>query len=399
MKQRFFRKILKNGMTVILEKRDLPMVSVGFAVRQGGVNESSDEKGISHFIEHMLYKGTTNRNREQIAAEIERNGGVLNGLTDETLTMYYCKMPSERLKIALDVLSDLVKNPKFDSKEIEKERQVIFEEMKMYKDSPIRYVHDKIQSFLYEEPFGLDLIGTEETMNSIDREKMVETFKRIYTPKNMILCVVGDADFEGLIKFAEENFEDSFGEIKKQEIKKKNNSKIETREGIDQANLVFAFHTPLVEDKTHYASQVLATVLGGGMSSRLWIEIREKRNLAYGVRAGMTSHKDFSYLYIYVGTKKENVEDVKNLILQELKKISEELGEKEFNEVKEQMIGQFKISMEDSAEQLLKLITCEVDGDVEKFYEFEKSVRDVKLEDVKNLAKIKDYSFFALIPE
>jgi len=211
MKPKFYRKILKNGMTVLLEKRNLPVVSVAFAVRNGGINEASNEKGISHFIEHMLYKGTPTRNTKKIAEEIEKNGGELNGFTDELITAYWCKMPSIHLDIALDVLSDMVKNPLFDEKEMEKERKVIFEEIKMRKDNPGIHVFDGIQRNLYSEPLGLPLTGTQETMNSITKKKMVEKFKQAYQPNNLILCVVGDADFDKIVDFAEKNFTDKKG--------------------------------------------------------------------------------------------------------------------------------------------------------------------------------------------
>ena len=198
LKKNFKRKVLKNGLTIIFEKRIVPVVSVAYAVRNGGVNETSEEKGISHFIEHMLYKGTPTRNSKQIAEEIENNGGVLNGFTDEEITAYWCKMPSRHLGVALEVLTDMVKNPLFDEKELEKERKVIFEEMKMRKDTPRIYVFDEIQSYLYEKPFGANLIGTEKTMGSINRIVMKKKFEKIYSPNNMILCVVGDADFDSV---------------------------------------------------------------------------------------------------------------------------------------------------------------------------------------------------------
>ena len=160
MKKNFKRKVLKNGMTVLFEKRDLPIVSVAFAVRAGGINESLEEKGISHFIEHMLYKGTPTRNSKQIAEEIERNGGQLNGFTSEEIVAYWCKLPSEKLKIALNVLSDMVKNPLFDKKEFEKERLVIFEEIKMYRDTPRLYVFDEIQKSLYTGTMSINIIST-----------------------------------------------------------------------------------------------------------------------------------------------------------------------------------------------------------------------------------------------
>lgn len=401
MKPNFKRKVLSNGMTVLFEKRELPVVSVGFAVRAGGVNESKDEKGISHFIEHMLYKGTNTRNTKKIAEEIEKNGGELNGFTADEIVAYYCKIPSEHLKIALNVLSDIVKNPKFNEKEIEKERQVIFEEIKMNKDNPLSYVIDEIQKCLYEGTLGINLIGTYETMNSIDRNKIVEKFKKIYTHNNLILCVVGNADFDELVKFAEENFGIEKGEIPEIEIKLKNEEKIETRKGIDQVNLMFAYHVPIAEDEKNYAAEVLSCLMAGGMSSILFNEIREKRNLAYGVKGDANINKRFAYNAIYVGTTKEKMQEVKKIILEEFEKVGESLSEKEMNEVKKQLIGNYHISMEDSHHQMVQLFLSEIAGNAEEFYEFEKNIQNVKLEDVKDLAKkaVEKYSFFALVPE
>ena len=401
MKPQFFRKVLKNGMTVLLEKRELPVVSVAFAVRMGGVNESEDEKGISHFIEHMLYKGTPTRNAKQIAEEIEKNGGGLNGFTEETITAYWCKMPSKHLDIALEVLSDMIKNPLFDAKELEKEREVIFEEIKMRKDTPRVYVLDKIQNKLYDSPLGMDLIGNVKTMSSIDRKKIIEKFRSIYTPNNLILCVVGDADFNKLVEFAEKNFGDVRGNVPKFEISLKNEIKIENRKGIDQANLIFAHHVPLAEDKRSYAAHVLNVLMAGGMSSRLFSEIREKRNLAYAVKGDSAINDSFAYNLIYVGTTKENVGKVKEIILKEFEDVSKNLKEKELKDSKEQIIGNYQISMEDSQMQMVNLLMEEIDGNAEEFYEFEKNIRGVKLEDVKEIAKNakEKYSFFALVPE
>ncbi len=401
MKKDFEKKVLKNGMTVILEKRDLPIVSVAFAVRAGGIHESLDEKGISHFIEHMLYKGTSNRNSKQIAEEIEWNGGELNGFTSEEIVAYWCKMPSRHLNVALDVLSDMVKDPKFDEKELEKERKVIFEEIKMYKDNPKLHVFDEIQKSLYTGTMEMGLAGTFETMKSVDRKKMVETFEEIYKPNNMILCVVGDANFNEIVEFAENNFDNQKGKISKQKFDFKNEQKIEERKGIDQANLVFAYHVPLAGDKGSYVAHVLSTLMAGGMSSRLFAEIREKRNLAYAVKGDANINRDFAYNFIYVGTMKENVEKVKELILEEFQKVAKELTEKELNQTKEQLIGNYYISMEDSQIQMVNLLASEIQGDAEEFYNFEKNISEVKLEDVKEMALNveKAYSFFALVPE
>ncbi len=399
MKPKFYRKVLENGMTVLFEKRDLPVLAIAFAVRNGGINEDLSEKGISHFIEHMLYKGTPSRDAKKIAEEIEKKGGELNGFTDETITAYWCKIPSKHLKNALDVLSDMVKNPLFDEKELEKERQVIFEEIKMRKDNPHIYVLDHIQRELYGGTLGMNLIGSYETMKSIDRKKIIEKFKQIYQPNNMILGIVGDADFDEIVQFAEKNFGNIKGNVPEFKFPLKNNSKIEKRKGIDQANLIFAYHVPLSTDKKSYAAEILGTLMAGGMSSRLFSEIREKRNLAYSVKGDSNITRFFAYNTVYVGTTKERIELVKKIILEEFKKVAEGLTEGELNQVKEQMIGNYNISMEDSQMQLLNLLLHEIDGDAKTFYEFEKNIMSVKLKDVKDLAKIKDYSFLALVPE
>ena len=386
-------------MTIIFEKRQIPVVAVAFAVRNGGINETISEKGISHFMEHMLYKGTKKRNAKKIAEEIEKKGGELNGFTDETVTAYWCKMPSQHLNVALEVLGDMVRNPLFDAKELEKERQVIFEEIKMRKDSPHVYVLDNIQRELYNGTLGKNLIGTYETMKAIDRKKLISRYKQIYKPNNMILGVVGDANFDNILEFAEKNFGKIKGKIPKIKFSAKNSIKIEKRKGIDQANLVFAYHVPLSTNQKSYAAEILGTLMAGGMSSRLFSEIREKRNLAYSVKGDSSITRFFAYNSIYVGTTKQNVELVKKIILKEFEKVAENLTEKELNQVKEQLIGNYHISMEDSQMQLINLLLQEIDGNAKKFYEFEKNILKVRLKDVKQLAKLKKYSFLALVPE
>jgi len=401
MKAKFYRKVLKNGMTIILEKRSLPVVSVSFAVRNGGVNEKEEEKGISHFIEHMLYKGTPTRNAKKIADDIEKRGGDLNGFTSEEITAHWCKMPSRHLNVALNVLSDMVKNPLFEEKELEKERKVIFEEIKMYHDNPHMHSLDEIQKLLYNKTMKINLAGTFDTMNSLTRNKILNKFKQVYSPNNMILCVIGDADFDYLIRFADKNFGNEKGKIPFEKFELENSSKVEEREGIDQANLIFAHHVPTTGDKKSYAAVVLNALMAGGMSSRLFAEIREKRNLAYSVKGDSNINKTFAYNMIYVGTMKENVEKIKKLILEEFGKVAISLEEKELNQIKEQLIGNYQISMEDSQQQMVNLLAYELHGNAKEFYNFEKDVIKVKLEDVKKLAlNVKDdYSFFALVPK
>jgi len=399
MKYKFYRKVLKNGLTVLFEQRkNTKVVSVAFAVRYGGAYEKIEEKGLSHFIEHLLYKGTSNRNALQISKEIEKKGGVLNGFTGEQITAYWCKMPSKHLNVALDVLGDMVKNPIFDEKEVEKEREVILEEIKMRRDSPITYVHDKIQSYLFKGSLGLDVIGTEDSLKGIDRNKIIERFEEIYSTNNLILCVVGDAEFKDICKFAENYFEKSESRILDPKIAGHNKKGIEKRRGVDQANLIFAYHVPNAKNNKCYAAQILNALMAGGLSSRLFQEIREKRNLAYGVKGYCSIDKDYGYNSIYVGTSKENVKKVRLLILEEFKKIAN-LNEEELEEIKEELIGINRISREDSQGQMLELLSAEIAGRTKDSYKYEKQIRSIKLGDVKKIAAFSDYSIFVLVPE
>lgn len=402
MKNNFKKKVLPNGFTILFEKRDVPVVSVSISVKCGGINENLNEKGISHFIEHMLYKGTKKRSAKQISKEIEKKGGEINGMTTENMTSFWCKIPSKHLKTALDVLTDLIKNPKFDKNEFVKERKVIFEEIKMRKDNPRVYVLDKIQSLLYSGTLGYDLIGTYETMNSIVRDDLIKRFKKIYVPGNMVLTVVGNADFDFLVSWSKKHFSKGSSKVPEYNFGLKNESLIEKRKGIDQANLVFSFHTPLPHDSLIYAAEVLMTIMASGMSSRLFQEIREKRNLVYSIHGDIDLSKNYSHGIIYAGTTSENVYKVKDLILKEFSNVSRNLTEKELKEVKEQLLGNYEISMEDSQGQMAHLLISELNSKAEDFYSYEKKILEVKLGDVKKLAsKIKDgnYSFFGLIPE
>jgi len=248
----------------------------------------------------------------------------------------------------------------------------------------------------------IDLIGTEETMNSLDRKKIADKFDEVYKPNNMLLCVVGDADFNRIVEFVEKSFGSKKGSVPVQDIVLKNEFKTEKRMGLDQSSLVFGYHVPLAKDEKSYAAVVLSALTAEGMSSRLFSEIREKRNLSYSVKGGSNINKNFAYNYIYVGTKKENVSKVKDLIIREFKKVSLDLDEKELNSVKEQLIGQYQINMEESQIQLVNLLHSEICGDAKEFYEFEEEIRKVKLKDVKELARKVyegDYSVFALVPE
>jgi predicted Zn-dependent peptidase len=398
MAGKFFKRKLSNGITVVMEKRDLPVISFAIANRFGGAYEDSKIKGAAHVMEHLLYTGTKTRTSEDISREIEKHGGVLNGFTSNETTAFWCKLPSEHLFKGLDILADMIKNPKFDRKKFEKEKKVILEEIKMCHDSPQRDIMDKIETNLYEKPFGENIIGSAKTVSALKRDFIAELFKRVYSPENFIVVAVGNGDFEKICSYIEENFK---AEHKKTEIKpihKRNCESVEERGDIDQAHFTFAFHAPLLIDDDFYALEVLDAYLANGMSSRLFIEIREKRGLAYAVKSFVNAEKDYSYYVIYAGTTKDAVPKVKQIILSELKKAGK-MSERDLQQAKERVIGLRRVSSEESSDVMGELLTLEMAGDAGEYYRHEEKINSVTLEQVKRLARVKKYSTAAIVPK
>jgi predicted Zn-dependent peptidase len=395
----FYRRKLDNGLTILLEKRETPVsvVSVSTSVCFGAQYESEDIKGISHFIEHLVFKGTKNRTFNQIAREIEIKGGTIDATTCDPITYFSNKLPKKYFSVGADVSRDLVLNPLFEKNELEKERKVILEEIKTDHDNPGAYVIDKIKELLYEKPFGLPIFGTEKTVSSLSREKIIEVFNSVYTTDNIIFTVVGDVSLEGIVKEGKK-FPKTNKKINFIPIIKKNNELIEKRNGINQASVAIGFHMPTYKDKNRYAADIFNCILGDGMMSTLFQEIREKRGLCYSIQSALEQSKDYGHEIIYAGTPKEKVSELKELVLKEVKKM-QNLKKSYFEEAKERLIGSDKIDQEDSNLTMLQLISEEIAGNAEEHYKFEERINSVKLEDVQNLGKLKGYSFVALLPE
>ncbi len=399
MKEReFYRKKLGNGLTVLFEKRQLPVVTVSTTCKYGSEFETSALKGVSHFIEHLVFKGTKNRTVNEISGEIEKKGGIINAFTSEEITCYWNKLPSRHLATGIDISSDLALNPLFDKEALERERKVILEEIKMYNDNPQVYVKEKIKDFLYEKPFGMFGAGTLQTMAKMSRQNVLDIYNSAYSTNNMILAVVGKADFEEICGIAEKIFPKTEKRYQEKKPAMRNFEIIEKRKGVEQANLVFGYHVPTLKEKERYSAEVLDVILAGGMSSRLFREIREKRGLAYAVKGILQQDKNYGYEMIYIGTVKEKVRQVKELILKEIKKI-QKLGKSEFEEAKEELIGGREVESESSEQVMTDLISEENAGNAEEYYKYEGRINSVKLEGVKKLAKLKGYSFIALVPE
>jgi predicted Zn-dependent peptidase len=389
---------LPNGITVIGEYRDLPVVAFGIANKFGAAFEKSEVKGAAHFIEHLLFTGTMKRTHEQISREIEKHGGILNAFTTNEITNFWFKLPSEQAFTGIDILCDMLKNPKFDKDKFEKEKKVILEEIKMYRDAPQRYVYDKIVENLYEKPFGEGIIGSEKTIKAISREKIIDIFKNNYNPENYIACFVGKIDFEKLSSYLAKEFKRGNKKIEIISPKAKIANSVEERQSIDQAQYIFATHAPLPRSKDRYALEVLDGYLGNGMASKLFLTIREDRGLAYTVKSSITSEKEYSYYSIYVGTTKEAIPEVEKLILKGFKSV-EEITEKQIEESKNRLVGLKKVSSEESSEVMNELIFAELAGSAEDYYKYESEIRKVTKSQVIKMAKIKEFSTAAIIPK
>lgn len=392
----FNRIVLDNGLTILHEKRDVNVTTVMLATKFGSLYEEVEEKGIAHFIEHLAFKGTKNRSALQIAFELERVGGVLNAFTDEEETAFHVKLPSGKIDLAIDVIFDIFFNPIFPEEEVKKEAKVICEEIKMYKDSPARHVINKIKECLYEPPFGLFGAGDEETVLKLTKTDLVKKHSRFYNPQNSILCVVGNNSFEEVVslakKFSSKNKSD-FPYFK--EIKLQNFKKIEKRPEVEQANIVIGMHMPISSSLDKASSEVFSTILGGGMSSKLFTEIREKRGLAYAVKTFLEKGKNYSYLGIYIGTEKSKVDEVIKICLEEFKKMGE-ISLKELEDGKQQLLGNYEVDSESSDSAALHLILSEIAGKAEDYYNFKELVNLVSLKDIKKISEIKDYASFVL---
>ncbi len=392
----FYRKKLNNGVTVIFEKRKTPAISIASSVKFGAQYENANIKGISHFIEHLVFKGTKKRKVEEIPREIENKGGILNAFTSEDITCYWNKLPNRHFSLGADISRDLVLNPLFDKNALERERKVILEEIKMYNDNPTTYVLEKIKELLYKKPFNMSVAGTLKTVSSLSREKVIKLFNSIYTSNNIVFSVVGDVDWNDVVKEAK-RFPKTKKVISSVKISLKNGSFIKKRKGIDQAHLVLGFHMPKLNNRYRYSAEVFDSILGGGMSSKLFQEIREKRGLCYSVRSSLDQSRDYSYETIYVGTTKEKIIEVKKLILKEVKKLKD-LKQTELNETKEKLIGLREINKEKSELSMFELLHEEIGGNAGNYYKYEENVDKVRLEDVRKLSKLKNYSFVALVP-
>ena len=352
---------LANGVRVLSE--EIPSVksaSIGIWINTGSRNETPENNGISHFIEHMLFKGTKKRNFQQIAQSLESVGGYMNAFTSKEHTCYYARVLDEFVEEAVDVLSDMVLNSTFPVKEMEKEKTVVLEEIKRSEDDPDDLVHEYFEKHIYgNHPFGRPIIGTAENIKAFTRDNLFNYTRSFYSNENVILTAAGNLTHNQLVKLAEkylnrkrkrEGKRKSFQTTKQKHLayRQAGFSK-EYVKPIQQAHLCTGTIAFNVHNKMRYPGLVMNSVLGDGMSSRLFQQIREKHGLAYSVYSFLTMMKETGVFGVYVGTDKNSVQNAIELTYNELHKLkTKPLATTELKRAKAQLKGSMLMSLESS---------------------------------------------------
>jgi predicted Zn-dependent peptidase len=386
------KTVLPNGIRVISEEvNHVRSISIGLWVQSGSRYENSISNGTAHFIEHMLFKGTKKRSAFDIASAIDSVGGMMNAFTGKELTSFYIKIPDYHLSMAIDLLADIFINSCFDEEEIRKEQSVVLQEINMIEDSPDDYIHDFFESvFWNDHPLSLPILGTKEHVASFNREKILSFFNTRYKSDNLVLAAAGNLKHDVLSDLVGQAFEPIHGEtLPAQRSTPAVTSKVATLEkNLEQVHMIIGTLAPSAINPHRYSSFLLNAVLGGCMSSRLFQEIREKKGLAYAIHSYLNPYKDVGSLGIYAGTSADKVQVVVSLILEELKRLRNNLlTEKELVQAKELIKGNFLLSMESTDNRMIRLAKNEIF--FERYIYPEDviaSIDAVTAEDVRNLA-------------
>ncbi|MCM8776988.1 MAG: insulinase family protein [Candidatus Omnitrophica bacterium] len=353
---------IKNGIRIIYKHiPEFHSVSTGIWIKAGSRFETEEISGISHFLEHLLFKGTKKRNYRQIKEAIEGVGGTFNGFTSEEATCYWIKILGEYLELSLDVLADMIQNPLLNETDIEKERNVIIEEINMYKDIPARYVFELFDETLYNgHPLGQPIAGTIESVKRTDRKDMTHYIRNFYTAENIVVSIAGNINervmqmsVEKYLSRVQKKVDNAFVLWKREPA----GPKIKTlNKKTEQAHIVMGGLAPSRFDRKRYPLAVLNTILAGNMSSRLFNRIREEMGLAYAIK-GMTKHyQDTGAYLIYAGVSPENTEKAVIAIVDELKKIRDNgVTHNEMKRAKKFIISQILMELEDNLEYMLWL--------------------------------------------
>lgn len=353
---------LSNGFRIVTEHMPgLASASIGIWVAAGARHERPEQNGIAHFLEHMAFKGTERRSALQIAEAIEDVGGYINAYTSREVTAYYARVLQDDVPLALDVLSDILLNPVFDQSEIEIERGVILQEIGQALDTPDDVIFDWLQEQAYpEQPLGRTILGPSDRVSSFQRDDLSRFVGQHYGPEQMILSAAGAVDHDALVRMAET----LFGHLPRlgqaaMDPGQFRGGEVREAKSLEQAHFALAFESPGYQDDAIYVAQVYASLLGGGMSSRLFQEIRESRGLCYTIFAQAGAYMDTGMTTIYAGTSGDQLGDLAHLTIDEMKRAADDLTETEVTRARTQMKAGLLMGLESPssrAERLARLL-------------------------------------------
>jgi predicted Zn-dependent peptidase len=359
---------LANGLTILTEHMPgLRSASLGIWVRRGSRHETPALNGISHFIEHALFKGTERRSARQIATESDRLGGHLDAYTSHEITGFALKVVDTALPQAFDLLADMLANPRFDPDDLTLEQGVIIEEMKMIGDTPDELLNELFHAAYFPgHSLGRPIEGTEQTVSSFDRTVTAAFHSVAYSPRNLVVAAAGNVVHEQLVELATQTFGDDSNESEATSVVGLSTETaapilIERKNELEQAHLMIASPWPSARSEDRYTASMVGTVIGGGTSSRLWQSIREERGLAYSIGAGGNTYTDIGMFTIYAGTSPDHLDQVLDLSLQELRRaVNEPISTEELQLAKDQAIASVLLSLESSGSRVGALARQEI---------------------------------------
>jgi predicted Zn-dependent peptidase len=358
--------MLPNGLILLTERMEyMRSVAMGVWIKSGSRCEAAETNGISHFVEHMLFKGTRSRTAQHIAREMDSIGGNLDAFTGKETICFNVKSLAEHVPIALDVLADLVLNPVFDLPDIERERGVILEEIKIDEDNPDVLVHELFTQALWKDhPLGWPILGTSATVAALNQRSLVDYHIDRFHGGNMIFAAAGNLDHDSFAAALTDKFSTLAGGATLHELPApKSEARIVQRnkKSLEQVQICLGLPAPPITDDNRYATLILNTVLGGGMSSRLFQTIREERGMAYSIYSDLSPYRDTGTLCVYAGTSAGKALEVVDLILDEFRKLKQEpLSVEELTRAKDQVKGNILMGLESSNARMANLARQEM---------------------------------------
>jgi predicted Zn-dependent peptidase len=340
---------LSNGLTVVTDPMPgLESAAVGIWVNTGSRNERASEMGVSHMLEHMAFKGTATRSARTIAEEIEAVGGILNAYTGREQTAFHARILKDDVPLALDIIGDILTNPSFEQAELERERQVVLQELGQARDTPDDIVFDHLQSAIFkDQPLGWPILGEEKTVNAFSRQMLQDYMASQYRLEGMTLVASGAVEHEAILKLAEEKCAGlNLGAVPASAAAHYVGGDFRGLEDLEQAHVAYAFPGLSNADADYFVAQIYATALGGGTSSRLFQEVREKRGLCYSVYAFSNGFQDSGFLGIYAGTGESEAAELSAVIASEMEAMSKNLTDAEVVRARAQLKVSLLMGME-----------------------------------------------------